>query len=118
MVLIEELERAGCSVEFLDRPMSHDPHDQLLLQIRGAVAEYERVLIAERIRRGRQLRLRPGTLLPGQPHPTGIDPRPTVRGIRPEFESNRSRECWYRNCSFVTWSRRAACLAWRSICWA
>jgi hypothetical protein len=27
--------------------MSQDPHDQLLLQIRGAVAEYERSLIAE-----------------------------------------------------------------------
>ena len=25
-----------------DRPMSEDPHDQLVLQIRGAVAEYER----------------------------------------------------------------------------
>ena len=32
--------------------MSTDPHDQLLLQIRGAVAEYERTLIAERMRRG------------------------------------------------------------------
>ena len=44
----------GMQVEFLDRPMSSDPHDQLLLQIRGAVAEYERTLIAERMRRGRQ----------------------------------------------------------------
>ena len=32
--------------------MSDDPHDQLLLQIRGAVAEYERSLIADRMRRG------------------------------------------------------------------
>jgi site-specific DNA recombinase len=39
VLLLEELERFGCVVEFLDRPMSHDPHDQLLLQIRGAVAE-------------------------------------------------------------------------------
>jgi site-specific DNA recombinase len=53
MVLLEELERTGSRVEFLDRPMSHDPHDQLVLQIRGAVAEYERTLIAERMRRGR-----------------------------------------------------------------
>jgi site-specific DNA recombinase len=44
--------------------MSEDPHDQLLLQIRGAVAEYERSLIAERMRRGRQAKLRSGTLLP------------------------------------------------------
>ena len=64
MVLLEELEHVGCEVEFLDRPMSHDPHDQLLLQIRGAVAEYERTLIAERMRRGRQTKLRAGVLLP------------------------------------------------------
>ena len=32
--------------------MSQDPHDPLLLQIRGAVAEYERMLITERMRRG------------------------------------------------------------------
>ncbi len=44
MLLIEELEKGGCLVEFVERPMSQDPHDQLLLQIRGAVAEYERNL--------------------------------------------------------------------------
>ena len=30
------LQAKGCRVEFLDRPMSQDPHDQLLLQIRGS----------------------------------------------------------------------------------
>lgn len=64
LVLIDELEHAGCQVEFLDRPMTHDPHDQLVLQIRGAVAEYERTLIAERMRRGRLTKLRAGVLLP------------------------------------------------------
>ncbi len=39
MIVMDELERFGCQVEFLDRPMSDDPHDRLLLQIRGAVAE-------------------------------------------------------------------------------
>src|SRR5690348_13372884 len=58
-------------VEFLDRPMSADPHDQLLLQIRGAVAEYERTLIAERMRRGRLATLRTGTLLPWTRVPYG-----------------------------------------------
>ena len=57
VLLIDELARRGCRVEFLDRPMSSDPHDQLLLQIRGAVAEYERTLIAQRMRRGRQAKL-------------------------------------------------------------
>jgi len=62
MLLLEEFEQHGCQVEFVDRPMSQDPHDQLLLQIRGAVAEYERTLIAERMRRGRLARLRAATL--------------------------------------------------------
>lgn len=54
VLLLDELAQRGCQVEFLDRPMSQDPHDQLLLQIRGAVAEYERTWIADRMRRGRQ----------------------------------------------------------------
>ena len=76
MVLIEEWERCGCRVEFLDRPMSQDPHDQLLLQIRGAVAEYERILIAERMRRGRQMKLKAGALLPWTIPPYGYRSAP------------------------------------------
>jgi site-specific DNA recombinase len=39
MLLLEELAPLGCPVIFLERPISQDPDDQLLLQIRGAVAE-------------------------------------------------------------------------------
>jgi site-specific DNA recombinase len=76
MVLLEELERAGCEVAFLDRPVGRDPQDRLLLQIRGAVAEYERTLIAERMRRGRRAKLRAGCLLPWTRPPYGyrLDP--------------------------------------------
>jgi site-specific DNA recombinase len=77
VLLIEELDKLGCRIEFLDRPMnSDDPHDQLLLQIRGAVAEYERNLIADRMRRGRQAKLKSGTLLPWTVAPYGyiLDP--------------------------------------------
>jgi site-specific DNA recombinase len=70
-LMIDELQRRGCRVEFLERPMSDDPHDQLLLQIRGAVAEYERVLITERMRRGRLAKLRQGQLLPWSRPPYG-----------------------------------------------
>ena len=63
VLLVEEFERYGVRVEFVERPMSNDPHDQLLLQIRGAVAEYERALITERLRRGKLAKLRAGQLL-------------------------------------------------------
>ena len=64
MILLEELTQHGVRVEFLERPMSDDPHDRLLLQIRSAVAEYERTLITDRMRRGRLRKLRAGQLLP------------------------------------------------------
>src|SRR5437868_14231186 len=71
MIMLDELEKLGCKVEFLDRPMNDDPHDRLLLQIRGAVAEYERTLISDRMRRGRQQKYHAGTLLPWAHAPYG-----------------------------------------------
>jgi site-specific DNA recombinase len=50
--------RAGCPVVFLHHPISDDPNDQLLLQIQGAIAEYERAVLAERFRRGKLQRAR------------------------------------------------------------
>lgn len=89
-------------MQFLDRPMSRDPHDQLLLQIRGAVAEYERSLITERMRRGRQRKLQAGLLLPWTRSPYGyrVDPdRPRdPAGVRvEEAEAVVVREmfAWY-----------------------
>jgi site-specific DNA recombinase len=64
MIVLDELTQRQVQVEFLDRPMSDDPNDRLLLQIRGAVAEYERALITERTRRGRLQKYRQQQLLP------------------------------------------------------
>jgi site-specific DNA recombinase len=76
MVLLEEFEQAGCRIEFLDQPLGQDPQAHLLLQIRGAVAEYERTLITERMRRGRQMKLRAGILLPWTIPPYGYRVHP------------------------------------------
>ena len=102
IVLIEELEKGGCRLEFVERPMSTDPNDQLLLQIRGAVAKYERTLIAEMMRRGRLAKLRAGQLLPWMTVPFGYrtDPeRPRdPAGLRvDEYEAAIVRQMfgWY-----------------------
>src|SRR4029450_2546413 len=88
VLLLDELGRNGCQVEFLDRPMSQDPHDQLLLGDPRAVAEYERTLIAERMRRGRQAKLRAGILLPWTTPPLGYRAPPDrprhATGVRVE----------------------------------
>jgi site-specific DNA recombinase len=69
--LLEEFERAGCRVVFLEHPLSDDPQDALLVQIRGAVAEYERTVIADRMRRGRLSALQAGRMLPFSIPPFG-----------------------------------------------
>jgi len=70
----------------VDHPMSQNPHDQLLLQIRGAVAEYERSLIAERMRRGRRQKYQAGCRLSWTRPPYGYrvdSARPReVAGVR------------------------------------
>ena len=75
--LLEEFARAVCEVAFLERPPSDDPQDALVIQIRGVVAEYERTVIADRMRRGRLAALRAGRLLPWSTPPLGyrVDPR-------------------------------------------
>lgn len=66
VLLLEELRREGIEVHFCERPISDSPDDQLLLQIQGAVAEYERAKILERARRGRLHRARMGELGPSR----------------------------------------------------
>lgn len=67
VLILEELKRAGIEVHFCERPITESPDDQLLLQIQGAIAEYERTKILERSRRGRIHRARMGEITPAQP---------------------------------------------------
>jgi site-specific DNA recombinase len=96
-LLLEELARVGRPVVFLGRPISQDPHAQLLLQVRGAVAEDERALIADRARRGRLAQLRAGQLPPRVHTPYGSRcappyPRDPPRLRSEEAEASVSRQ--------------------------
>jgi site-specific DNA recombinase len=53
-LLLEEFLRAGVEVVFLNREVGQTPEDQLLLQVQGMIAEYERAKILERSRRGKR----------------------------------------------------------------
>jgi site-specific DNA recombinase len=54
VLLLEEFARAGVEVIFLNRELKTTPEDELLLQVQGMVAEYERAKILERSRRGKR----------------------------------------------------------------
>ena len=62
VLLIEEFRRAGVEVVFLNRPIGGSAEDDLLLQVQGVIAEYERARILERSRRGRRHAARSGAV--------------------------------------------------------
>jgi site-specific DNA recombinase len=54
VLLVDEFRRAGVEVIFLNRALGQSPEDDLLLQVQGMIAEYERAKIIERPRRGKR----------------------------------------------------------------
>jgi site-specific DNA recombinase len=54
VLLCDEFQRAGVEVVFLNRGLGQTPEDDLLLQVQGMIAEYEREKILERSRRGKR----------------------------------------------------------------
>jgi site-specific DNA recombinase len=62
VLLIDEFRRAGAEVVFLNRPIGGTAEDDLLLQVQGVIAEYERAKILERSRRGRRHAARSGSV--------------------------------------------------------
>jgi len=69
VLLIDEFHRAGAEVVFLNRPIGGTAEDDLLLQVQGVIAEYERAKILERGRRGRRHAAQSGSVsaLTGSP---------------------------------------------------
>jgi site-specific DNA recombinase len=69
-LLVEELRRGGVEVVFLNRAIGQSPEDDLLLQMQGMMAEYERAKILERSRRGKRHAAQAGSVnvLSGAPY--------------------------------------------------
>ncbi len=53
VLLVDDFQRMGVEVVFLNRELGRSPEDDLLLQVQGMMAEYERAKIVERHRRGK-----------------------------------------------------------------
>ena len=62
VLILEELARCGIEVVFLCNPHGDDPAKNLLVQVQGMIAEYERAKIMERSRRGKQHAARRGSV--------------------------------------------------------
>ena len=70
VVLVDELQRAGVEMIFLNHELGRSPEDDLLLQVQGMIAEYERAKILERSRRGKRHKAQTGVVnvLSGAPY--------------------------------------------------
>jgi site-specific DNA recombinase len=70
VVLMEELQRYGVEIIFLNHHSGSSPEEELLLQMQGMIAEYERAKILERSRRGKRHAARRGCIevLGGAPY--------------------------------------------------
>src|ERR1022692_2369064 len=60
VLLTEEFARAGVPVVYLNAPAATTPEQQLLVQVQGMMAEYERAQIVERSRRGKRYKAHRG----------------------------------------------------------
>lgn len=70
VMLVDEFQRAGVELVFLNRELGQSPEDELLLQRQGMIAEYARAQILERSRRGKRHKAQPGSVnvLGGAPY--------------------------------------------------
>jgi site-specific DNA recombinase len=62
VLLIDECQRAGVEVIFLNREWGQSPEDELRLQVQGMMAAYERAKMIERHRRGKRHAARAGVV--------------------------------------------------------
>ena len=72
VLLLDELRRCGVAPVFLHGPTGQTAEDELLVQVQGMIAEYERAKILERCRRGKIHRARQGSVNPMGGAPYGF----------------------------------------------
>ena len=59
---VDEFQRAGVELVFFNRQLGQSPEDELLLQMQGMIAEYERAQMLERSRRGKRHQAQRGSV--------------------------------------------------------
>jgi len=107
VLLVEEFTRCGCEVVFVQHGLGASPEEQMLLQMQGVFAEYERALIQERTRQGRLFAARQGRVNWGNPplwlH---LHPQNPINEAEAEVVRLIHRWCVEEQCSSYTIQRR------------
>jgi site-specific DNA recombinase len=96
-LLLEEFQKEGCRVIFMENPFGDSPHGQLLAQMQGMIAEYERSQIADRTRRGRLHKARKTEFLPWAYRVYGYHYIPKQAGLPPRVEIHHEQAAVVRD---------------------
>jgi len=103
MLLLDEAKWHNCEIEFIRCPIGKSPDEQLLLQMQGVIAEYERAKIAERTRRGKLHKMREGKLVTAKRtfgyayRPANGDMPARLELIQEEADAVRKIYSWYNS---------------------
>jgi len=92
LMLVEECKKLGVTITFVNRQIATSPEDQLLLQMQGVIAEYEREKIIERHRRGKLHKAQHGKVcvLSGAPYGYGYIPATDTDEARYEIQEREA----------------------------
>lgn len=83
-IIIEDLNRHGVGVVFVNRPIGETMEDKLLFNVQSVFSEYEKAKILDRLRRGKLFKIRSGSILGNTP----------VYGYN-YIKDEKSRRGWY-----------------------
>jgi site-specific DNA recombinase len=86
VLLVDELRREQIEIVFLNRPIGVSPEEDLLLQMQGMIAEYERAKILERSRRGRRHAAQRGAVSALGGAPYGYRYLPKTRDAEAQYQ--------------------------------
>jgi site-specific DNA recombinase len=87
ILLLEEFKKRNIQIIFTNQNFSDSPEDNLMLQIQGAVAEYERTKILDRMRRGIIHSVKKGQVIGNNP-PYGYNYIPKSKDAVGHWEIN------------------------------
>jgi len=93
VLLVEECQKLGVTMPFVNRQIAAAPEDQLLLPMQGVIAEYAREKILERYRRGKLHKAHQGhvSVLSGAPSGYGYIPATATDAARYEILDREAR---------------------------
>lgn len=78
-IIRKDLEEKGIKLNFRNLPISGDPLSNFMINVLGSFAEFERQMIADRVRRGKKYKLEVRNIIMGNTPPYGYDYVPKTK---------------------------------------